>query len=95
MTVTPVSGKLNPPGGDLMATLTLTEPVTSPSQTEWIPSPRSLYRLRGEVRSEWEHSIPPVEALRYSVTFRSLAPIRSLAPVRRPAASPARAPRTH
>ena len=28
-----------------MATLTPTEPVTSPSQTEWIPSPQSLYRL--------------------------------------------------
>lgn len=35
-------------------------------------SPRSAYILRGPVRSDWEHSIPPVEALRYSVTFRSL-----------------------
>lgn len=34
--------------------------------------PRSAYLLRGEVRSQWEHSIPPVTALRYSVTFRSL-----------------------
>lgn len=34
--------------------------------------PRSAYLLRGPARSEWEHSIPPVEALRYSVTFRSL-----------------------
>jgi Uma2 family endonuclease len=28
-----------------MATITPTEPVTSPSRAEWIPSPRSLYRL--------------------------------------------------
>lgn len=34
--------------------------------------PRSAYLLSGPARSEWEHSIPPVEALRYSVTFRSL-----------------------
>ena len=36
--------------------------------------PRSAYLLRGPVRHEWEHSIPPVEHLRYSVTFRSKAP---------------------
>lgn len=34
-------------------------------------APRSVYRLSGPARHEWEHSIPPVEALRYSVTFRS------------------------
>ena len=34
--------------------------------------PRSAYLLRGEARSVWEHSIPPVETLRYSVTFRSM-----------------------
>jgi alkylated DNA repair dioxygenase AlkB len=34
--------------------------------------PRSAYLLRGPARSEWEHSIPPVETLRYSVTFRTL-----------------------
>jgi alkylated DNA repair dioxygenase AlkB len=33
--------------------------------------PRSIYRLSGPARLEWEHSIPPVEGLRYSVTFRS------------------------
>ena len=33
--------------------------------------PRSAYLLRGAARHEWQHSIPPVEALRYSVTFRS------------------------
>lgn len=34
--------------------------------------PRSAYLLRGPSRSEWEHSIPPVNALRYSITFRNL-----------------------
>jgi alkylated DNA repair dioxygenase AlkB len=34
--------------------------------------PGSAYIITGESRSVWEHSIPPVEALRYSVTFRSL-----------------------
>ena len=33
--------------------------------------PRSVYLLRGPARREWEHSIPPLDALRYSVTFRS------------------------
>jgi alkylated DNA repair dioxygenase AlkB len=35
--------------------------------------PRSAYLLRGPSRMEWEHSIPAVDALRYSITFRSLA----------------------
>jgi alkylated DNA repair dioxygenase AlkB len=34
--------------------------------------PRSAYLLQGPARSEWEHSIPAVQGLRYSVTFRSL-----------------------
>ncbi len=34
-------------------------------------APRSLYRLSGAARHEWEHSIPPVESKRYSVTFRT------------------------
>lgn len=36
--------------------------------------PRSIYRLQGEARWEWQHSVPPVPALRYSITFRSLRP---------------------
>ena len=35
--------------------------------------PRSAYLLRGEARHEWEHSIPQLETLRYSVTLRTLA----------------------
>jgi len=33
--------------------------------------PRSAYLLAGESRTEWEHSIPPVDQLRYSITFRN------------------------
>jgi alkylated DNA repair dioxygenase AlkB len=34
-------------------------------------SRRSAYLISGEARDQWEHSIPPVEQHRYSVTFRS------------------------
>lgn len=37
-----------------------------------IAEPRSVYLLRGAARTEWEHSIPAVEEVRYSVTFRNL-----------------------
>jgi alkylated DNA repair dioxygenase AlkB len=32
---------------------------------------RSAYVLRGPARWEWQHSIPPVDRLRYSATFRN------------------------
>jgi alkylated DNA repair dioxygenase AlkB len=35
---------------------------------------RSGYVLTGDARHVWQHSIPPVASLRYSVTFRTLAP---------------------
>ena len=34
--------------------------------------PRSLYSMDGEAREVWEHSIPPVEQRRYSITFRTM-----------------------
>jgi alkylated DNA repair dioxygenase AlkB len=34
--------------------------------------PRSIYMLTGAARSEWQHSIPAVAALRYSITFRTM-----------------------
>jgi len=34
--------------------------------------PRSLYILRGAARVQWQHSIPPTKALRYSITFRTV-----------------------
>ena len=35
-------------------------------------APRSAYLIRGLARREFEHHIPPVAGLRYSITFRSL-----------------------
>jgi alkylated DNA repair dioxygenase AlkB len=41
-------------------------------QRAWIVAePRSAYLLQGPARSEWEHSIPAVDRLRYSITFRN------------------------
>lgn len=37
-----------------------------------VAEPRSAYLLSGPSRTEWEHSIPPVDTLRYSITFRNL-----------------------
>ena len=45
--------------------------------------PRSVYLLRGPARTEWEHSIPAVDTLRYSITFRSLAATATPPPARR------------
>lgn len=44
--------------------------------TKWerasiVAEPRSAYLLSGPARTEWEHSIPGVEGLRYSITFRN------------------------
>lgn len=36
-----------------------------------IARPRSAYVLSGPARTAWEHSIPPVDRLRYSITFRN------------------------
>jgi alkylated DNA repair dioxygenase AlkB len=48
------------------------------SEREWervniVAEPRSAYHLSGQARTVWEHSIPQVEALRYSITFRTLS----------------------
>jgi alkylated DNA repair dioxygenase AlkB len=34
--------------------------------------PRSIYVMRGPARWRFQHSIPPVKELRYSITFRTL-----------------------
>jgi alkylated DNA repair dioxygenase AlkB len=39
--------------------------------------PRSVYLLHGPVRNEWEHSIAPMDVIRYSVTLRTFRPGRS------------------
>lgn len=38
----------------------------------FVAAPRSAYLLDGPGRWEWEHSIPPVDTVRYSVTFRTM-----------------------
>ena len=35
--------------------------------------PRAAYHLTGEARHDWEHSVAPMDAARWSVTFRSLS----------------------
>jgi DNA oxidative demethylase len=42
----------------------MTAAVTLPS--------RSIYLLTGSARSDWQHTIPAVRELRYSITFRTL-----------------------
>ena len=37
-------------------------------------APRSMYVLAGAVRWQWQHGVPPTPGLRYSITFRTLAP---------------------
>jgi alkylated DNA repair dioxygenase AlkB len=39
-----------------------------------VVAPRSAYLLRGPARFDWEHSIPPLTALRYSITLRTFRP---------------------
>jgi hypothetical protein len=34
--------------------------------------PRSAYVMRGEIATRWQHSVAPVTAPRYSITFRTL-----------------------
>lgn len=40
-------------------------------------APRSLYVMQEDVRWLWQHSIPPVKSLRYSITLRTRASTRA------------------
>jgi alkylated DNA repair dioxygenase AlkB len=44
---------------------------------ELLLTPRSAYIMRGPARQAFEHSIPPVTALRYSITFRTVRTARA------------------
>jgi alkylated DNA repair dioxygenase AlkB len=50
-------------------------PVRAPqarkSVSLWL-EPRSVYVLRGPVRTHWQHHIPSAKRLRYSITFRTM-----------------------
>lgn len=48
-----------------------------------VVAPRSIYLLHGPSRWDWQHSVSPTKALRYSVTFRTASgrrPSRKVAP---------------
>jgi alkylated DNA repair dioxygenase AlkB len=45
---------------------------TAWERAELALEPRSAYHLSGEARSAWEHSIPALDTLRYSITFRTV-----------------------
>ena len=52
--------------------------VSAAATTKWarvnvLAEPRSAYHLTGPSRTEWQHSILRVDALRYSITFRTMA----------------------
>jgi DNA oxidative demethylase len=53
----------------------LTAPRRTTHQIEL--AARSAYLIRGVARREYEHSIPPVEGHRYSVTFRTMTAAKS------------------
>jgi alkylated DNA repair dioxygenase AlkB len=40
-------------------------------RTSLLAEPRSIYLLSGAARTQWQHSIPPMDRLRYSITFRN------------------------
>jgi alkylated DNA repair dioxygenase AlkB len=44
---------------------------TSWERVSLTAEPRSAYLLSGPARTEWEHSIPEVDTMRYSITFRN------------------------
>lgn len=49
-------------------------PPTQPNAREVLQlevSPRSIYKIAGAARWDWQHSVPPVKALRWSITFRT------------------------
>ncbi|MGH8174781.1 MAG: alpha-ketoglutarate-dependent dioxygenase AlkB [Steroidobacter sp.] len=39
-------------------------------------APRSAYILRDDARWQWQHMVPPVKTLRYSITFRTQRDLR-------------------
>ncbi len=45
---------------------------TERETAEVLLEPRSVYVLDGPARTHWQHSIPAVKELRYSITFRTL-----------------------
>ena len=46
-------------------------PILSIVKTTLAVEPRSIYALQGEARWGWQHSVAPVDTLRWSITFRT------------------------
>lgn len=48
------------------------KPMKGGKITSFLLEPGSVYVMRGPARWQYQHSIPPVKELRYSITFRTL-----------------------
>jgi alkylated DNA repair dioxygenase AlkB len=59
--------------GDAIGLMSLLEVATNRLDRAPRAQPRSLYVMTGASRHVWEHSIPPVETPRLSITFRTMA----------------------
>jgi len=47
------------------------EPAARGRVLELTVAPRSIYRISGAARWGWQHALPPVKDLRWSITFRT------------------------
>ncbi len=54
-------------------------PTTNRQSVKLEVTPRSIYKLEGVARWEWQHSVPPVQHRRWSITLRTR---RNVAPFR-------------
>lgn len=77
----PIGWHRDAPGFDIIVGISLLSacrfrfrrsPERGSERVSVILEPRSVYVLSGAARSEWQHSIPEVDTLRYSITFRTL-----------------------
>jgi DNA oxidative demethylase len=59
-------------GSDATMKLRRTEKDAAPEVYKLELPPRSVYVLSGPARSVWQHSVNPVKALRYAITFRTV-----------------------
>jgi hypothetical protein len=101
---TPIGWHRDAPQYDIVAGVSLLSacrmkfrPYRSPSEAtaarrtathEIVADRRSAYLMTGESRQAFEHHIPPVERLRYSITFRTLRK----PPLQRSGTGPGRSP---